>query len=383
MADYDTITAAALRASGGMKWSAHPDHVGAWIAEMDFGLAEPIAQALHEAISRGMVGYLPPALKAEMAQAFTSFARDRYAWHVDPADVRPLPDVLTAKVAMIEKFTPPGSPVIVPTPAYMPFLTIPGYCSRELIQVPMVPDGDRYVYDLDALAAAFTVPGQLLVLCNPHNPIGRVLEADEMRDIAEVVDANGGRVFSDEIHAPLTFTGHPHVPYASLSEVAASHTITATSASKAWNLPGLKAAQLVLSNDADRRAWPAQAGRAEEGTSTLGVIAHIAAYTEAREWLTATLEYLDANRSELANLVAEHLPGVEYTPPEGTYLGWLDFRAWDLGADPADYLRTHAGVVATSGVSCGAPGFLRYNFATPAPIMRETIAAMGAALRQR
>src|SRR5699024_3380162 len=133
----------------------------AWIAEMDFGLAEPIAAALHDAIARGLVGYLPPRLKEAMGSAFADFAAERYGWGVNPSDVHPQPDVLTGLVAMIERFTPPGSPVIVPTPAYMPFLTIPEYCSRELVTVPMVRDGERYVYDLDALAAAFTVPGQL------------------------------------------------------------------------------------------------------------------------------------------------------------------------------------------------------------------------------
>ncbi|QGH69153.1 MalY/PatB family protein [Pseudactinotalea sp. HY158] len=380
MGAYDAITAEQLRAVGGMKWSAFPESVGAWIAEMDFGLAEPIAAALHDAVARGLVGYLPPRLTADLAQAFAGFAVDRYGWAVDPGDVRPLPDVLTALSAIIERFTPAGSPVIVPTPAYMPFLTIPGYCSREVVQVAMVRDGDRYVYDLDALAAAFTVPGQLFVLCNPHNPIGRVLEPAELLAISEVVEAKGGRVFSDEIHAPLVFDGHRHVPYASLNETTAGHTITATSASKAWNLPGLKAAQLVLSNDADRAVWQARAGRTAEGTSTLGVIAHTAAYTGALDWLDATIGYLDANRRELAGLVAEHLPGAEYIPPEGTYLGWLDLREAGLPAEPADYLRSHAGVAATSGAACGAPGFLRYNFATPAPIMRESIAAIGAAV---
>lgn len=377
---YDAISPDFLREVGGMKWSAFPDSVGAWIAEMDFGLAEPITAALQEAVARGLVGYLPPRLTTELAEAFAGFAADRYGWTVDPGDVRALPDVLTGLEAMIEAFTPAGSPVIVPTPAYMPFLTIPPYHSRELVTVPLVRDGDRYVYDLDALAAAFTVPGQLLVLCNPHNPIGRVLEPEEMLAIAEVVEAKGGRVFSDEIHAPLTFAGHRHVPYASLNETTAAHTITATSASKAWNLPGLKAAQLVLSNDADRAAWAGRAGRTEQGTSTLGVIAHIAAYTRSRDWLEQTIGYLDANRRELADLVAEHLPGVDYTAPEGTYLAWLDLRGLDLPREPADYLRTHAGIAATSGLSCGAPGFVRYNFATPAPIMRDSIAAMGAAI---
>jgi cystathionine beta-lyase len=239
----------------------------------------------------------------------------------------------------------------------------------------MATDEDgRSVYDLAALDAAFAAGGNLLVLCNPHNPVGRVLEPAELLAIAAVADRHGARVFADEIHAPLVYDGHRHVPYASLSPLTAGHTLTATSASKAFNLAGLKCAQVVLSNDADREVWARIAPVAEHGASTPGVLASTAAYAEGGPWLAGVLDYLDGNRRLLGELVAELLPGVGHTPPEGTYLGWLDFRATGP-AEPAAYFLEQAGVAMTDGARCGEAGrgFARITFALPRPVLREAI----------
>jgi cysteine-S-conjugate beta-lyase len=286
--------------------------------------------------------------------------------------------------AAIQFFSAPDAPVILPTPAYMPFLVVPPWMGRRVIEVPMARDGDRYVYDLDALDAAYGAGGSLLVLCNPHNPIGRVLDPEEMLAVSEVVERHGGRVFSDEIHAPLVYDEHRHVPYASLSDVTAAHTVTAVSASKAWNLPGLKCAQLVLSNDADAELWSGVGFMAEHGAANLGVVANTAAYEEGGPWLADVLAYLDGNRRLLGELLTEHLPAVRYTPPEGTYLAWLDCRGLGLGEHPAQFFLDHAGVALTDGPACGAvgSGFARLNFATPRPVLEETVARMAAALRR-
>jgi cystathionine beta-lyase len=332
----------------------------------------------------GLFGYLPKAVGERMSEACAQWSRDKYGWDVPTENVRPLPDVLAGLDAAINYYSTPGSAVILPTPAYMPFLVIPPALGREVIQVPMATEGGRYVYDLDALDAAFRAGGNLLILCNPHNPVGRVLERAEMEAIAEVVDRHGGRVFSDEIHAPLVLAGARHVPYASINEVTAGHTITATSASKAWNLPGMKTAQLILSNDKDVETWNAVGMMAEHGASNLGVIANTAAFTAGGQWLDEVLAYLDGSRSLLVDLVAKHLPGVEFTPPEGTYLGWLDCRALELD-DPGEFFLTEAGVAMVDGARCGdaGRGFVRYNFATPRPIIEQTIQQMGEALAKR
>jgi cysteine-S-conjugate beta-lyase len=384
VAGFDDVTIDELRAGGSLKWSLYPEAIGSFVAEMDFGTAPAVTKALHAAVDAAAFGYLPPGLLQGMSEAYAAWSADRYGWAVPPERVRPLADVLAGLAAAIEHFSRPGSPVILPTPAYMPFLVVPPALGREVLEVPMARDGDRYVYDLDALDAAFRAGGHLLVLCNPHNPIGRVLEPAEMTAVAEVVERHGGRVFSDEIHAPLVYEGHRHVPYAALGEVPAGHAVTATSASKAWNLPGLKCAQLVLSNDADADLWARAGLHAEHGASTLGVVANTAAYTGGAEWLDDVLAYLDGNRRLLAELVAEHLPGVRYTPPEGTYLAWLDFRKLGL-PEPGAFFLEHAGVALTDGSLCGAAGeqFARLTIATPRPVLVRTVEQMGAALAAR
>jgi cystathionine beta-lyase len=221
------------------------------------------------------------------------------------------------------------------------------------------------------------------VLCNPHNPTGSAISRTELEAIAGIVERHGGRVFADEIHAPLRFGGR-HVPYASVSDAAAGHTVTAISASKAWNLPGLKAAQLITSNDADEEAYLRFGFSVVHGASTLGVIAAAVAFEQARGWLGEVTDYLDDTRRELGELIAEHLPGVRYREPDATYIGWLDCRELGIPGSPAEFFREHAGVTVTDGALCGRgyEGYVRIIFATPRPILRDAVRQMGEAVRQ-
>ncbi|MFD0776268.1 MalY/PatB family protein, partial [Streptomonospora algeriensis] len=364
--EFDAVTIEDLRSRGGIKWTLHGgDTLGAFIAEMDFGTAPVITEALHAAVERMDFGYLPPRAAAEMSRACAQWLRERYGWDVDPADVHPVADVVKGFEAAIEHFSRPNSPIILPTPAYMPFLKVPRSLGRDIIEVPMASDGTRDVFDLDAIERAFRAGGHLLTLCNPYNPLGRVFTAEELAALSEVVERHGGRVFADEIHAPLAYPGHRHVPYASVSPEAAGHTLTATSASKAWNLPGLKCAQLIVSNSADAAILARIGPVLSHGAGNLGVAAATVAYTAGGDWLDEVLAYLDGNRRELAGLLAEHLPEVGYTPPEGTYLAWLDFRGLGLGDNPGQALHERAGAVLVDGPDCGEAGrgFARLNFA--------------------
>jgi cysteine-S-conjugate beta-lyase len=382
----DRITIAELRSRGGLKWTfAGPDVLGAFVAEMDFGTAPEVDAALREVIARQDFGYLPPATAQRMAEACSAWLADRHGWAVDPDRIRPLPDVIKGLEAAITLFSRPGSPVILPTPAYMPFLSVPPLLGREIIQVPMTTAGDRAVLDLDGIDAAFRAGGQLLILCNPCNPVGRVYTRAELAGVSEVVERHGGRVFADEIHAPLTYRGHRHIPYASLSEVTAGHALTSTSASKGWNLPGLKCAQLILSNDADQELW-AEAGRIiERGASTPGVHANIAAFTAGQDWLAGVLDYLDGSRMMLGNLLGEFLPGVRYQPPEGTYLAWLDCRGLELGDSPGQFFLDKARVLVNDGPVFGeaGAGHVRLNFATPRPVLIDIVRQLGQAVANR
>jgi cysteine-S-conjugate beta-lyase len=383
LAAYDQLTEDALRAAGGLKWTRYPTAIGAWVAEMDLGTAPAVTRALHEAVDRARFGYLTTHAADEMARACSAWHARRYGWEVPPAWISPLPDVIAGLQAVIEHFTPPGSPVVLPTPAYMPFRTVPGLLGRELIEVPMVERDGRATYDLDGIAGALRAGAGLVIHVNPHNPLGRVFTAEEQLELAAVVDRAGARVFSDEIHAPLVHPGAVHQPYASLSAVTARHTLTATSASKAWNLPGLKAAQLVLSDGADAEHWARVGFLFGHGASTLGVIANTAAYDAGGPWLDGVLGYLDGNRRLLADLLAERLPEVRYRPPEGTYLAWLDCRRLGLDGPVGEFFLDRAGVALVDGPECGAPGqgHVRLNFATGRTLLTAMVDRMAAAVR--
>lgn len=365
-----------------MKWTRYgPDVIGAWVAEMDFGTAPAVTAALHDAIDRGLLGYLPDGLAREMSRACADWYQRTYGWSVSPEQVHPIADVIRGLEAAIEYFSEPGRAVVLPTPAYMPFFQVPGTLGREIIQVPMVRDEagvDRL--DLDGIGAALAGGGHLVVLCNPHNPIGRVYERAELTALADVVELHGGRVFADEIHAPLVYAPHRHVPYASVSPVAAGHSVTATSASKAWNLPGLKCAQFIVTNDADAAVWQEHGAHIGHGASTLGVIANTAAYDHGREWLDDVLAYLDGNRRALAEMLAARLPGVRYRPPEGTYLAWLEGGPLAGPEQPAELILERGGVALIEGTRCGEAGCVRLNFATPRPVLGEIVDRMATAL---
>jgi cysteine-S-conjugate beta-lyase len=382
--DFDGISREQLDRPTSRKWSLHPGSIGAWVAEMDFGTAPVVQEAIAAGVRDQLYGYLTPHLAREAAEATSERYAAEYGWRPDPRRIHSVTDVLSALEIAVRHFSRPESAVIVPTPAYMPFVTLPRTLGRRLLEVPGELVDGRWVLDLERLDAAFAAGGGTLVLCNPHNPTGRVLDREELERIAEVVERHGGLVFADEVHAPLTY-GARHIPYASLSDATAAHTITATSASKAWNIPGLKAAQLILSSERHERRYQADdLGHLAE-PATLGVVAAIAAYRHGGPWLADVTAYLDRNRALLGDLLAERLPEVGFRAPEATYLAWLDCGALALGQDPAGFFRTEAGVTLTSGALCGT-GFdqhVRLVFATPAPILEDIVTALATSVADR
>ena len=381
--NYDQLTAERMAGTLGAKWTMFPECIGAFVAEMDFGTAPVVKEAVATAVGAGYFGYLPKYLDAELAEATAGWYQRNTHWHVTPQMVHSMPDVLTGMSIALTHYAPKGGKVVLPTPAYMPFLFIPGMLGREIIQVPKLETDNSWEYDFEGIEQAFRDGGEVLIVCNPYNPIGKVHTREEMEKLGEIVARHAGRVLSDEIHAPLLFSGQKHVPYASINEVNAGHTITAIAASKAWNLPGLKCAQLVISNDADAEHFENSGAMwMAHGAAVRGVIASTTAYNEGEPWLDEVLTYLEGNRDALEGLVAEHLPGVKYRKPEGTYLAWLDFTGANVPEDVATFFRDEAKVAITDGSACGEVGkrHVRFNFAMSRPLLEESIERMGKAL---
>lgn len=392
---YDDITIDSLIEKGSFKWSAYPGTIGAWTAEMDFGIAPAIRATLEQLDASDLYGYSTPALMRDMAQATAQFYNDTYGWDVNPEWVSPVSDVLTGMQAVLSFYTEPGAKLVLPTPAYMPFLTMPKIHGREIVEVPMLRNesgsGDAkptWTMDFEAIDRALSTAGAdggsggLLVLCNPHNPIGRVYTRGELEELSRIVEKHGARVFSDEIHAPLTFTGHTHVPYASINEAAANHTVTVTSHSKSFNTPGLKCAQIIFSNEADFAIWATHGMFTGKSAANPGLLAAVAAYRDSRDWLADTSAYLERNRDALPGLLERHLPQAVYEPPEGTYLAWIDLSAYDLGDDLTSFFVDRARVSIIDGALCGEAGrgFIRLNMGTSLPILEEIVERLGAAV---
>ncbi|MGH9055052.1 MAG: MalY/PatB family protein [Acidimicrobiales bacterium] len=383
---FDNFTPDSLRRRGSIKWQRYGNDVlAAWVAEMDFAAPPAVRAAILAAVEREEFGYPVRDTDCDLPGAVADWEAARYGWEVDPARVHILPDVLKGVELAVDRFSPPDSPVILTTPAYMPFFDIPTVVRRPAIEVPTVVDGKARCLDYAGIDEAFARGAGTIILCHPYNPIGRSFTHAEMAELSRIVEHHHGRVVSDEVHAPLTYPGGRHVPYASISGAAAGHALTLVSASKAWNLPGLKCAQVITTNDADEERWQSIPALKTHGASTVGIRSNIAAFREGAPWLDDALAYLDGNRRVLGELLREHLPDVGYTAPEATYLAWLDCRRLGLDVEPADFFLEHARVATSPGAAFGADGagHVRFNFATSRAILEQAVEAMGAAVSRR
>jgi cystathionine beta-lyase len=379
---FDDVREEDLRRRRTVKWSLYgPDVLAAWVAETDFPLAPPIRSALIEAVERSDLGY-PPADTTELTTACADFLTQTYGWEVSPDRIFLVADVLAGITGSLDTFVPPGSAVVLPTPAYPPFFEIIELTGRRVIEVPLKVQAGSFALDLDAIEAALSAGARVVLLCNPQNPTGRVFTMGELTELASIVDRHGGRVIADEVHAPLVYPGVRFVPYATVSEVAANHTVTVTSASKAWNIPALKCAQVITTSHADAKTWRALPLYGVAGATSLGIVASTAAYVHGREWLDELISYLDGNRRLVQELIATEVPGVRYREPEGTYFAWLDCA--ELGVDdPAGFFLRQAKVAVNDGPSFGAgwDQYVRLNFGTSRQMLTKILAALGSSAR--
>ena len=385
--DLDALGPAQLRARRTAKWSRYPDDVlPLWVAEMDFPTAPAIVDAVRRAVEQESFGYPLDAQRSGLGESLARWYLREHGWAVDPDRVHLAPNVVKGVGLALETLCDPG-PVVIPTPAYMPFFDVVRLRGLEHVDVPMLRDTPAadapWVLDLGAVESALIAGARTVILCNPHNPLGHVHTREELLGLAEVVQRHDARVISDEIHSPLVLEG-THLPYAALTPETAAHTVTVTSASKAWNVPGLTCAQVVTSNDADTAAWRALPLEKVIGVGTLGIAANLAAYDEGAAWMAQVRERLGRSRRLVADAVAT-MPGVETRVNEATYLAWLDLTALELDVEPATWLLETARVALNDGAAFGAEPhrFARLNFATTAPILDEALDRIAAAVAAR
>lgn len=390
------LTLAQLRQRTSAKWrAADPDVLPLWVAEMDVMPARPIVEALRAALDRGDTGY---SYGTEYAEAYAAFAVERWGFAgFDVARSAGVPDVMLGAVELLKLVTGPGDVVMVTPPVYPPFYAFAEHLGRRVVEVPLTADRRLDLPALgDAFAAAAAEGPAAFLLCNPHNPTGTVHSADELAAVAAAAEATGVRVVADEIHAPLVLPGATFTPY--LAVPGGGRGFALVSASKGWNLPGLKAAIAFAGPDAadDLVRLPEEVSH---GASHLGVLAHTAALRHGQEWLDAVLGGVDRNRALLGELLAAHLPSVRWTPGAATYLAWLDFAdlpcatatVGDSAAARGDasarvgvaaWFLEHARVLLSAGPAFGSGGerCARLNFATSATLLTEAVERMGVAV---
>lgn len=364
-----------------LKWgTVDPDVIPAWVAEMDYALAPVVAEALAEAVARGVTGYPTfPIGDDGLGEAYAGFAERHFGWTVDAAAVLPTVDVSAGVRLALDVLSDPG-PMVLPLPAYHPQLDVAEVTGRERWDLAVSPDSESAMFDLDELDRLFARGARTLLLTQPHNPCMHVYTRAELEGIRDVVVRHGARVISDEIHAPLVLPGAEHVPYLSL-EGTADHAVAVVAASKTFNTPGLKCAQLVAPDPETAKRLAAVPMVRNDSWSPLGVIAAVAAYAHGDAWLAALVERLDRQRTLLGELLAEHLPEARMRPLEATYLAWLDLRAY--GHDDPTAVTLERGRVRLSEGHLyhpGLPGHARLNIATSPERLTEIVRRVGTAL---
>lgn len=379
--DFDTITAAAARQRPGAKWSkVGPNGLAAWVADMDFAIAPPIAAALRELLEVGDVGYpvWSAGGRSPMIDVFVERMTTRYGWTPPADEVIELTEVVQGIQLALHLTTKPGDGIVMLTPIYPPFLRCGGHAGRRVVEVAARPNARGWAWDHEELAATIAREQvKVLLLCHPHNPTGRVYRRDELESFAAIAEAHDLLIISDEIHADLVYAPEVHIPIASISPATAARTVTINSASKAFNLAGLRWGVAHV-GPAALRSTIAELPDHLFGVANLaGVTASHAAWTQGDDWLAAVVRHLDGQRHRLADRLAKAMPGVRYSVPEATYLAWLDCAALGFDEEPYDVF-ARAGVELNRGANFGDVGrsFVRVNMATSSAILDEVVDRM-------
>lgn len=372
-----------LRKRSSSKWRTYGDDVlPLFVAETDFELAPAIRASLEGAIQRGDTGYTPP--NPGLRDAFTGFAARRYGWELDPSGIRSTGDVMMGVVELLRATIEPGDRVIITPPVYPPFSMCIPEAGGIVESVPLLDTGEAWELDLDGIDAALAAGARAVLLCNPHNPTGTVHSRDALARLAEIARRHDAVVVSDEIHAPLGHPGQVVTPFLDASEDAREVGYAVTSASKAFNLAGLKCALMIAASDGTRAVVRGLFPEIEWRTGLFGAIASVAAFApESDDWLDSLLLTLDRNRRLIADLLTEQLPEAHYRIPDAGFLAWIDLRAYGWGDDPARAILKGTKVALHHGPLFGAEGvgFTRLNFGCAPEVLTEAIGRIGAFAR--
>jgi len=381
--DFDRIID--RRHSDSEKWNRYPEDVlPLWVADMDFRAPEPVIRALHEYVDRGLFGYAHGA-PDELREVIVERLLRLYGWRVSPEALVFVTGVVVGYDQACHALLGPDDALLIQTPVYPPFLSAAKWAGAQSQEMELTrgPDG-RYFVDLDRFERAIADRTRAFLLCNPHNPVGRVFTPAELSAMAEICLRHDVYIISDEIHGDLIYSGHRHTPIASLAPEIEARTITVMAPSKTYNIPGLGCAVAVIPNPELRKRYQ-NAHRGLSGhVNNLGYVAALAAYRDGQPWLDACLRYLEANRDFLYRYVEANLPGITMSPMEGTYLAWLDCRNAGLPADmpPGKFFLEKARVALNEGATFGkgGAGFVRLNFGCPRATLEEALERMRRAI---
>jgi cystathionine beta-lyase len=359
------------------------DAIPMWVADMDFEAPAAVVEAIRRRAAHGIYGY--PLVPPSFWQAAIDWLKRRHGWEIRKDWMAKTPGIVPALNYCVRAFSRPGDPVIIQTPVYFPFYHAVENNGRRVVRNPLRFDGRRYTMDLEDLERKIDAPGRMLILCSPHNPVGRVWMREELEGLGRIAVERDLLVISDEIHADLVFRGHRHQILASLSPDLANRTITCIAPSKTFNIPGLSTAAVVASNPDLHKKFEDEAERAGfELGQVFGIVGFEAAYAHGEDWLDALLPYLEANVDFMDQFLGERVPGIRLVRPEGTYLALLDCRG--LGLDPQsinDFFLKKARVYFSDGVTFGKEleGFVRINFGCPRSLLKEALERIELALK--
>ncbi len=377
--DFDQIIE--RRDTDSIKWSLYPRNViPMWVADMDFQSAEPIIRALRLRLDHGVFGYSRPS--QELTIALQERMRRQYGWEISGPEIVFLPGIVTGLNIAFQAFSNPGDGILAQPPVYFHFLRDPVLHGRILQDPPLVKNGDRYEIDFDRFERAIADRTRVFVLCNPHNPVGRVFTKPELESIAEICLRHGLIICSDEIHCDLIYPPHRHVPIATLSPEVEDRTVTLMAPSKTYNIAGLECGYAIIKNAELRKRWRDISYGIVSGVNIMGHVAALAGLGDGQEWLDQALKYMQGNRDYLFEYVHEKMPSIQMCRVEATYLAWLNCTGTGIIGKPSEFFLNKADVALSDGTEFGKGGtsFVRLNFACPRKRLVQALEQMRSAL---